>query len=222
MAILQRLYQFIGTFGLISCVVMTSLFAAEAGEVKVLFVRVGECPRNSGNPPLHRIDADILYLEESISRLYGIDAGALKQSEAIREAAAERFHSHLIERREAGILFFFEGHGQYVPDTSRDDSDGIDEALLLFYSGMLKRETFVSDNMLAARLCRIHADNVIVIFDCYHLGTATRGFNLEFHWVEKSAVDHGMLALLDEMPKDRVFVASCDAGEKLLDLDTRS
>ncbi|MBI4410259.1 MAG: caspase family protein [Gemmatimonadetes bacterium] len=71
-------------------------------------------------------------------------------------------------------LFFFAGHGSQKWDTNADEDDGLDETICP--ADVLRGNTDrdIADDELGGWLDAIPTDNVVVIFDSCHSGTATR------------------------------------------------
>lgn len=75
------------------------------------------------------------------------------------------------------VFFYFSGHGTQVPDQNNDETDGLDEAMVLHdidgksYSGL-----YVDDDFGAA-LKKIPSQNVIVMVDACHSGTGTKDWS---------------------------------------------
>lgn len=73
---------------------------------------------------------------------------------------------------EAVRVFHYAGHGHYVPDTSGDECDGADEALVPYDSA---RNSFLIDDHLKELYDRFPKNgNLTIIMDCCHSGTNQR------------------------------------------------
>lgn len=101
----------------------------------------------------------------------------LTDRDATREAILEAIRAHLIEPAEADdvVVLHYSGHGSQMRDTSGDEIDGWDETLVPHDSRA--RGVFdISDDELNALLAELGTitDNVTLIFDSCHSGSATR------------------------------------------------
>lgn len=81
-------------------------------------------------------------------------------------------------------LFYFSGHGTNLLDESGDESDQVDEALVMYDTSLqAKGKDIVLDRVLLddrfnQLLAAIPSRNVLVLLDACHSGTATRSFIL--------------------------------------------
>lgn len=76
------------------------------------------------------------------------------------------------------VLFYFSGHGDQVTDQEEepDERDGLDEALVPWdNTGKHDPAGLLRDDALKEAFARLDAENVVVIFDSCHSGTAIRG-----------------------------------------------
>jgi len=73
-------------------------------------------------------------------------------------------------------LFYYSGHGSYVPDRNGDEVDGVDEVLLPYDTGAVKGDlvNVLVDDELGSLLDGLPTTEVYVILDSCHSGTATR------------------------------------------------
>jgi hypothetical protein len=71
------------------------------------------------------------------------------------------------------LVFYYSGHGTWVPDVSGDEPDGRDEALYVY--GRRKKDRILLDDDLREVISKL-ADgaNLLVISDSCHSGTVTR------------------------------------------------
>ncbi len=74
------------------------------------------------------------------------------------------------------VFFYFSGHGTQVPDKSSDESDGLDEAMVLHdIDGKSYNGLYVDDDFGAA-LKNVPSQNMIVMVDACHSGTGTKAW----------------------------------------------
>lgn len=106
------------------------------------------------------------------------------------------FREHLIKNAEefkkknpnsdgATIIFYYSGHGSFVPDqeTEKDGKDeyfdGYDETIVPMDAVKSKEDTDIRDDDLNAwfKELKKHTSNITFVFDSCHSGTVTRGAN---------------------------------------------
>lgn len=119
--------------------------------------------------------------ERNITRLIEEDAthaGILKALGVIAQAAARGG----LER----VFITYSGHGTSVSDTSGDEADGRDEAIVPYD---YKTAGVISDDKISRYIEQMsHTVDVIVLWDCCHSGT---GLDLPLRYVSgKHAVEH--------------------------------
>ncbi len=116
----------------------------------------------------------------------------LANSEATLQGIREAISDWLVEGTTAGdrVLFYHSGHGTRVPDLSRDEPDGSDEALLPYdfvetpiAGGEKRLSNILLDDELGRLLGRIPAREVVALVDSCHSGTMTR--SLGGKWTSK-------------------------------------
>ena len=76
------------------------------------------------------------------------------------------------------VLFYFSGHGSYVPDTSGDETDDkLDEVLLPHDTALTNTglNNVLSDDVLGQWLARLQAGVSYVLVDACHSGSVTKG-----------------------------------------------
>ena len=83
------------------------------------------------------------------------------------------------------VVFYFSGHGSYVPDFDGDEPDGVDEVLVthdvrtVMENGRKSLNGVVKDDVLNDLLSKIPSRNILTIVDACHSGTSTRSFDLD-------------------------------------------
>jgi len=97
----------------------------------------------------------------------------LIDAQATRKNILEAFDNWLIKESHPGdrVLFYFSGHGYYIPDDNGDESDGYDETLCpVDTRGTIN---MIRDDEINARLQRLEGRMVTVIIDACHSGAMT-------------------------------------------------
>lgn len=105
---------------------------------------------------------------------YGSDqVRTLIDAQATRKNILEAFDNWLIKDSRPGdrVLFYFSGHGYYIPDDNGDESDGYDETLCPVDTRGTR--TMIRDDEINARLQRLKERKVTVIIDASHSGSMT-------------------------------------------------
>lgn len=112
----------------------------------------------------------------------------LLNDEATKEAIKAAFETQLInnakqlksEGKEGIFVFQFSGHGSRVPDQNGEEPDGWDETLCPVDTNLESSSHDLLDDEIETLLTELtkYTDNVTVILDSCHSGTATR--DLEF------------------------------------------
>jgi hypothetical protein len=102
----------------------------------------------------------------------------LIDAQATRENILEAFDNWLIKDSRPGdrVLFYFSGHGYYIPDDNGDESDGYDETLCPVNTRGMR--TMIRDDEINARLQRLRGRKVTVIIDAGHSGSMTEDLGL--------------------------------------------
>lgn len=114
----------------------------------------------------------------------------LTDMEATGANVREAFEKVLVARAQPGdvAVFYFAGHGSQSPDSSGDESDGLDETLL-FHDARAVDGGEVVDDEVAEWLDRLRAraGHVVVILDSCNSGSATRGDEYLARWQEPAS-----------------------------------
>ena len=142
---------------------------------------------HSGHPKdLTTCETDVALMSDLLTGRHGFaddHVVALTSAEATRSAIIEAIETHLIARAKPddAVVIYYSGHGTAGPDVKGDEEDGGDEALVCAEPGagaVTSREDidrcFLSDDVIAALLLRMQTENVTLIFDSCHSGTAQR------------------------------------------------
>lgn len=172
-------------FAMIVCVLILP-FQVHA-ENRALLVGVGKYQAPGNNLP--GIDLDINLMKQMAGHL-GFKSSQIKvlrDSEATLAGIEQAIRSWLVSGVGADdrVLFYFSGHGSFIPDQNNDESDKADEVLLptdMRIAGRTLENTLVDDNF--GKLLRaIPSKNVFVFIDACHSGTSTK--SLDSDWEEK-------------------------------------
>ncbi len=179
-----------------TCLVLLLVGASWAGaENRALIVGVGQYRQPGANLP--GIEKDVALMTEAARRMGFADSQikVLMDADATLENIDHAFATWLVDGVTAKdrVLFYFSGHGSFIPDTSGDEADGTDEVLLPhdFRVGRGTLENTLVDDDLGVMLDRIPTRNVYVFLDACHSGTATRGLG-DGEYVAKSFDYPGM------------------------------
>ena len=131
---------------------------------------------------LRGCERDVSLMAEALKR-FGFtteDMKILLSRNATRHAILSAFEEWLIKKPKPGdvVVFYFSGHGSRVVDESGDESDGWDEILCpVDLTPTANRERYqnpILDDELGKLIHQIPTDNVTVILDSCHSGTATK------------------------------------------------
>lgn len=108
----------------------------------------------------------------------------IQDSAATRQTIKNAFATHLSRAGKGGVAFFhFYGHGNRVPDDNGDETDGVDEAFLVFPSGLspeLEADDFIRDDELGQWVRDLQRQlgtegQIVTILDACHSGSGLRG-----------------------------------------------
>ena len=148
-------------------------------EDRALLVGVGAYARQDPFRDLWGNEANIRIMREVAAHLgFADEQIRVIEDEAATLAGVRRaFEDWLIEAVGPGdrALFYFSGHGHYVPDRDGDEPDGRDEVLVMHdYAGTRQAWTNVLvDDEMNVLLGRLRTGDVLVFLDSCHSGTAT-------------------------------------------------
>ena len=156
------------------CALAVASLAAAAD--RALIVGVGDYATISDLPGI-QLDVDMM--KEVAEDLGFQNIETLTNQEATYDGLKAGFE-RLIAGTGAGdrILFYFSGHGGCVKDQDGDESDGKDEALVLYDTRGGTMERSLRDDEFYGLLERLRDRQVLVLIDACHSGTSYKGFNL--------------------------------------------
>lgn len=111
----------------------------------------------------------------------GFEVECLFDRAATREAILTGWRKYLRDRitsKEDVALFYFSGHGYQITDIApRDEADGLDEVLVPYDHRGHDPAAFLRDDELREVAAEVEkkSDNLVVVLDSCHSGSATRG-----------------------------------------------
>jgi hypothetical protein len=158
-------------------------------------------------PPVFQLrgcENDISLMKTVLMTKYGFpeqNIRSILSREGTKANIVMAIQEWLIENPKTGdvVVFYYSGHGIQVEDEDGDEADGYDEALcptdLKPDASRTEFLNFLRDDELDELLSQIPTDNVTVIFDCCHSGTAIKDLRLEPVEMSKSKVIDRDLAL---------------------------
>ena len=75
------------------------------------------------------------------------------------------------------VLLYYSGHGEQTDDTSGDEDDKLDEALVAHDAVMETRQNYVLDDDINQKIQALKGREVLAVIDSCHSGTVTRGLS---------------------------------------------
>lgn len=191
------------------------------GEVRALLIGISDYPREVGPkfPSMEGPANDVLAMQGGLMEQFNVPEAnikALPEEEATTAGIQQAIERYLVPGIDADdtVFLFFAGHGTQMPDLGpvMDEPDGFDEVLVTRDFREMEESTWLTDDRLHTSLSRIPAGRVIVIFDCCHSGTGTRGGGSPFEWSLAAATPDTSMRE-QEAPANQIFIAACDDGE---------
>lgn len=143
-------------------------------------------------------ESSVQRIQELLVRRFGFDPDrmvVLLGKDATREAVVKALKEHLADRADRGeigpddvVVFYYSGHGSFLPDVSGDEPDGKDETIcpwdtrkmtaseLQLEGAELPNFNQITDDELNGYFKTIAArtPNLTVVLDSCHSGTGTR------------------------------------------------
>ncbi len=168
-------------------VLMSIAMASTArGEDRALLIGVGRYAHFDDRLPGVSLDLDMM---TEMAQLMGFQKTAIKILEhenATTTNVYQAFDNWLINEIEPEdrVLIYFSGHGSQVPDENNDEQDHFDEVLLLYDTtltvtdGRQSLNGVLHDDRFNRMLAQIKSQNILVILDACHSGSATRSLRL--------------------------------------------
>jgi len=168
-----------------------------------LTVGINKHPR----APLRGCVNDSNLIKDILTNKFGYSVSQLLDEQATKKAFMEGI-STLANQSKPGdnYVIHISSHGTQIPDQNFDESDGLDEAFVLFQEGDNFRDCLVIDDEINDVLRQFDGDaRVTVLIDCCHSGTGTRA--LMFHASQLTASINRFLPA-PELEKDYVKMLS--------------
>ena len=172
------------TTELIALILLTiwfcSMIPASAEELALL-VGINQYKHISG---LSGCENDVAMIKDVLVKKFGFQSRniqTLLSAQATGKAIRDGLRWLASEAQPGDVVVFhFSGHGSQVRDdrNATDEQDGLDETICPYDVNLGKESTHIRDDELNQLLNAIKADNLTVIFDSCHSGTATRSVNL--------------------------------------------
>ena len=145
---------------------------------KAVLVAVGDYP--SPHRKLKGTLNDLESFAEVLKSKFGFreeDIIRLTDFQATTHVVMETIKRELIDKLgpDDVAVFYYAGHGTFVPDLNGDEDDLRDEVLCTYDISGLDTSSWLTDDVMAALLRQVRARHTLVIYDCCHAGTGTRG-----------------------------------------------
>lgn len=162
------------TLALLSCV------AQAAAADKALIIGVGKYAIPDANLP--GIDLDVSLFKQTVQKL-GVKNSNIKilmDSQATKANVVRQMKLFFndVGRRD-NVFIYFSGHGSQLKDKNGDESDGLDEFLVMHdFTPRNVIQGALTDDEINKLIKGIGSDNVYVFVDACHSGTVTKGLNL--------------------------------------------
>ncbi len=164
-----------------------------------LLVGLNQYDPTSSVPPLQGCTNDVQAMQAYLEGRVGQEAGQLHVKTLLNEAATRQavidgFRSHLgLAGPEDVALFFYAGHGsqeQAPEEFWHLEPDRLDETLVC-YDSRCQGSWDLADKELAKLIAEVAANNphIVVILDCCHSGSGTRGDTEASESVRRAPVD---------------------------------
>ncbi len=213
---------------LISIIGLTLAGASSASAgVRALLVGIGDYPTSSGPgfAPLEGPPNDVQLFRNWLVNHVEVPEDQvllLRDADATSQGIQQAFRRHLIQECQPDdvAVFFFAGHGTQLDEVGpeTDEPDNQDEALVTYDFSAQDTATWLTDDIIHNLLKAVPARHVLVVFDCCHSGTGTRGLtrggNNPFKWAaSRSAVRPDTQMWENSAGENQVFIAACGDGE---------
>ncbi len=159
---------------------------------RALIVAVSTYPVASGFKTINSVN-DVPLIKDALYKLGFEDKNivVLKDENATKRQIIDEMERSLLQSTSSGDIayFHFSGHGQQLQDTSGDEVDGYDEALVPFDAmqdfkpGVYEGQNHISDDELNIEYSKIRTKlgptgHFLCTIDACHSGTSTRGIGI--------------------------------------------
>lgn len=200
-----------------------TLHSPAQAENRALLIGVGEYQESSAN--LEGIDKDIDMMKK-IVKMMGFKDSQVKvllDSKATLSGMEQAIKDWLINgvSSQDRVVFYFSGHGSYIPDENGDEADNADEVLVphdVSVSGETLVNVFVDDKF-GKMLSDIPAGEIFVFIDACHSGSSTKGLSpVKFYSYPKMrGRGKGNFAVEESSGKDNyICLSACQDDEKAI------
>jgi hypothetical protein len=151
-------------------------------EQRALLVGVGVYERSDLNLP--GIDLDIERMVDTL-KVMGFEESQMRilaDADATAANVIDSFETWLTDGVEKNdrVVFYYSGHGSFIPDANGDEPDNVDEVLVTHdvksktVNGKRSLIGVVSDDRIAEMIRGTASENVLILVDACHSGTMTR------------------------------------------------
>jgi len=183
MALLRTVSRLL--FGALALLLSQSL-AARAQDDRALLIGIGTYENLPEDMFLHGPKNDVKAIEALLTGTLSFKPEAVRvltDDKASREAILSSVNDWLIAGTAPGdrIYLYFSGHGLQVKDVSKDEEDGMDEALSTYdiKAGEADWTNVILDDDLEVLLEKMKGRAVTLVIDACHSGTISRSLSAE-------------------------------------------
>lgn len=155
---------------------------AVRAEQRALLVGVGKYRLSQHNLPAIDLDLERMHKTLNLMGFEDSQIHRLLDEKATSRNVVKEFKTWLragVEKNDR-VVFYFSGHGSFVPDQGDDEQDFVDEVLVTHdvrHSTWNNKATLrgvVTDDTLAELIADIPSTNILTLVDACHSGTVTR------------------------------------------------
>lgn len=208
-----------------------------SAEDRALIIGIGKYKDSRHNLRGIELDMDMMV---DVASLMGFKKHQIKRLEnenATDANVRQVFREWIIKgtSQDDRVLIYYSGHGAHIPDRNNDETDNLDEVLVLYDVKIVNAEkgntlvNVLSDDDLNRMLKAVPAKEILVLMDCCHSGTNTKGITFRSATlpVSKAQVKYlyypgmpksgfGAIEKPDTGAGSYVSIAACNDDEKSL------
>ncbi len=156
---------------------------ALAVEKWALLIGVNDYTKGPAAWDLRGCENDVKMTEVLLTTKFGFPKSNIKtliNHEATAAGIVAAMENWLIDQVQVEdiVYFHFSGHGSQTKDRDGDEDDGKDELLCPSDMQLGDIQTVITDDQLRDLFARIRSNNVTIVIDACHSGTATRDLSL--------------------------------------------
>lgn len=138
--------------------------------------------RDDSIRPVLGAENDARAIEQLAIRSFAFPAGSVKLllgRDTSADNIRQKVRSWLISGTKPGdrVLLFYAGHGTQIADRNKDESDGLDEAIVPFDFDVKLRSNLILDDEIDTWLRELQGRRVLMMFDSCYSGTISRSEN---------------------------------------------